>query len=154
MLAGEKSFCQHQRAWQTQNCDTLERSDPGPKWKSGRNDINGNAKRRKELKCVTIFLDTNGNFQLDENETSFKPSEDGKFSEIVTPRSILCPYVFPDNQEANVTFPIEEHKSYLTWINFERPRVLLFGIQDSGSGKVQMGHPPNPKTTRRMPNQT
>ncbi|MEL0005396.1 MAG: hypothetical protein VW643_06315, partial [Opitutales bacterium] len=42
----------------------------------------------------------------------------------------------PDNPEANVTFPIEEHKAHLAWINFESPSSpLIFGLQDSGSGE-------------------
>jgi len=35
-----------------------------------------------------------------------------------------------------VTFPLEEAKVHLAWINFEAPsELLLFGVQDSGSGE-------------------
>ncbi len=93
------------------------------------------APEEKGTSAATLFLDTNGNFQLDENETSFKPAEDGKFSQIAPPGQYsVC--IQPDNPEANVTFPIEEHKAHLAWINFESPSSpLLFGLQDSGSGE-------------------
>ena len=45
------------------------------------------APEEKGSSAATLFLDTNGNFQLDENETSFKPAEDGKFSQIAPPAS-------------------------------------------------------------------
>jgi len=88
----------------------------------------------KGFSSATLFLDQNGNFQLDENETSFKPAENGSFSQIAPPGQYsVC--IQPDNPEANVTCPLEEAEAYLAWINFEAPsELLLFGVQDSGSG--------------------
>ena len=41
----------------------------------------------------------------------------------------------PDNQEANITRPIDEHKAYLTWVDFEQhSQPLLFGLQQDGNG--------------------
>ena len=53
--------------------------------------------------------------------------------------------IIPDNQDANITFPIEEHKSYLTWVDFEQqspPFYLGFNRMETA-----VGHPPN-KTTK------
>jgi len=118
------------------------------------NDINGNAKKDSNesgSNAVTIFLDTNGNFQIDENETSFKPSNDGSFAEIVRPGQFSV-RIIPDNQDANITFPIEEHKSYLTWVDFEQQSPpLLFGIQQdgnsSGSSSQQNNQTSEPEKT-------
>ncbi len=87
----------------------------------------------KGFSSATLFLDQNGNFQLDENETSFKPAENGSFSQMAPPGQYsVC--IQPDNPEANVTCPPEEAKAYLAWINFEVPsELLLFGVQDSSS---------------------
>lgn len=84
--------------------------------------------------AATLFLDENGNFQIDENETSFKPGEDGTFSHAVPPGQFsVC--ILPDNQEANITRPIDEHKAYLTWVDFEQhSQPLLFGLQQDGNG--------------------
>jgi Ca-activated chloride channel family protein len=79
---------------------------------------------------VTIFLDANGNSQLDQNETSFKPSKDGSFSHISSPgQYTVC--IQPDNPEANITLPFEKPHVYLTWIDFEKSAApLLFGIYE------------------------
>ncbi len=84
--------------------------------------------------AATIFLDENGNFQIDENETSFKPGEDGSFSHAVPPGQFsVC--ILPDNEEANITRPIDDHKAYLTWVDFEQnSQALLFGLQEDGNG--------------------
>jgi len=105
------------KVWNDQDGDGIEGSD------------------EKGFSSATLFLDQNGNFQLDENETSFKTSENGSFSQIAPPGQYsVC--IQPDNPEANVTYPLEEAKAYLAWINFEAPsELLLFGIQDSGSGE-------------------
>ena len=77
------------------------------------------------LGSVSLFLDDNGNFKLDDNETSFKPSEDGKFIQVVPPgRHSLC--IQPDSPEARVTWPEDEHKRYLTWVNFEHSSETLY----------------------------
>ena len=100
--------------------------------------------------AATVFIDNNGNFQLDENETSFKPSDDGKFSQIVPPGQYsLC--IKPDNPEANVTYPIEEHKAYLTWVDFEQSsKPMFFGIQDRSEGNSSSESSPqnNPNPER------
>ena len=80
-----------------------------------------------------LFLDQNGNFQHDENETSFKCEKDGTFSQIVPPGQYsLCLEL--ENKDANITFPIEEKKAYLTWVDFETPSTGLdFGVQDNSN---------------------
>jgi len=105
------------KVWNDQNGDGLEGPD------------------EKGFPSATLFLDQNGNFQLDKNETSFKPAENGSFSQIAPPGQYsVC--INPDNPEANVTFPLEEAKAHLAWINFEAPsELLLFGVQDRGSGE-------------------
>ena len=71
------------------------------------NDANGNGERDKSESgsaSSTLYLDRNGNFQLDENETSFKPGKDGAFEHLVPPgQHSLC--IQPDSPDANVTFP-------------------------------------------------
>ena len=100
--------------------------------------------------AATLFIDKNGNFQLDDNETSFKPSDDGKFSQIVPPGQYsLC--IKPDNPDANVTYPIEEHKAYLTWVDFEQSsKPMFFGIQDRSEGNSSSESSPqnNPNPER------
>ncbi len=103
-------------------------------------DVNGNAKREREeggSASATLFLDGNGNFQMDENETSFKPEKDGNFERMVSPgQHSLC--IKPDNPDANVTFPIEEKKAYLAWVDFESASENLdFGIQESQQSEQQ-----------------
>jgi len=84
---------------------------------------------------VSLFLDDNGNFKLDDNETSFKPSENGEFVQVVPPGQYsLC--IKPDSPEAKITWPEDEHKGYLTWVNFEHSsETLLFGVFDNHSGE-------------------
>jgi len=100
--------------------------------------------------AATLFIDKNGNFQLDDNETSFKPSDDGKFSQIVPPGQYsLC--IKPDNPDTNVTYPIEEHKAYLTWVDFEQSsKPMFFGIQDRSEGNSSSESSPqnNPNPER------
>ena len=78
-----------------------------------------------------LFLDEDGNFELDENETSFAPDSNGSFLLPLPPGQYsLC--IAPDNADANITFPIEEKKAYLTWVDYESPSdSLLFGVQDN-----------------------
>jgi len=105
------------RVWHDQDGDGLEGPD------------------EKGFSSATLFLDLNGNFQLDENETFFKPAENGSFSQIAPPDQYsVC--IQPDNPEANVTYPLEEAKAHLASIDYEKPsELLLFGVQDSGSGE-------------------
>ena len=78
-----------------------------------------------------LFLDQNGNFLMDENETSFSPDSNGTFAFPIAPGQYsVC--ILPDNPDANITFPIEEKKGYLTWVDFESTSdPLIFGIQDN-----------------------
>ena len=80
-----------------------------------------------------LFLDEDGNFQLDENETSFNPDSNGSFAFPAPPGQYsVC--ILPDNPDANITFPIEDKKAYLTWIDYESPsNSLIFGVQDNSS---------------------
>ncbi|MBT3637389.1 MAG: VWA domain-containing protein [Opitutae bacterium] len=99
-------------------------------------DENGNGAREKAESgsiSSTLFLDRNGNFQLDENETTFKPEKDGSFERLVSPgQHSLC--IKPDNPDANVTFPIGARKAYLTWLDFESMSENLdFGVQEPAS---------------------
>jgi hypothetical protein len=44
----------------------------------------------------------------------------------------LC--IQPDNPDANVTFPLESQKAYLSWVDFESSAENLdFGIQDQSN---------------------
>ena len=102
----------------------------GTVWK----DENGDGERNSEEKGYNggkLFLDQNGNFVRDENETSFEPSADGSFNYPVRPGQYsLC--VEPTNPDANITFPIEVRKAHLAWTGFESPSIELdFGIQDN-----------------------
>ena len=104
----------------------------GNVWK----DENGNGQKDKldaGFSAVKLFLDQNGNFQLDQNETAFEPKEDGSFVHPVPPGQYsVC--VQPQNPDANVTFPIEAIKAYLTWVDFESiSENLNFGIQDNSN---------------------
>lgn len=98
--------------------------------KDGNLDANESA-----LSNAILYFDLNGNFQLDENESSFKPSDDGRFAQVVPPGQYsLC--VRPDSPEAIITTPPGDNKSYLTWVDFESPSdLLLFGIFDPKSGE-------------------
>ena len=104
----------------------------GNVWK----DENGNGQKDKldtGFSAVKLFLDQNGNFHLDQNETAFEPEEDGSFVHPVPPGQYsVC--VQPQNPDANVTFPIESNKAYLTWVDFESTSENLnFGIQDNNN---------------------
>ena len=100
-------------------------------------DENGNGIKDKEDKgfsSVKLYLDNNGNFQHDENETFFEPEKDGSFYQPVIPsknrQHTLC--IEPKNPDANITFPIEINKSYLTYSDYESiSEDLNFGIQDN-----------------------
>ena len=74
-------------------------------------------------------MDENGNFQHDENETSFEPERDGTFYKHVSPGQYsVC--IEPKNPDANVTFPIEIKKAYLAWTDYDSVSENLdFGIQ-------------------------
>ena len=102
----------------------------GQVWK----DENGNGSRESEDKeyiSVKLYLDENGNFQYDENETAFEPADDGSFAQPVPPgQYTVC--IQPQNPDANITFPIEQKKAYLVWTDFEsKSENLDFGIQDN-----------------------
>jgi hypothetical protein len=102
----------------------------GQVWK----DENGNGSRESEDKeyiSVKLYLDENGNFQYDENETAFEPTDDGSFAQPVPPgQYTVC--IQPQNPDANITFPIEQKKAYLVWTDFEsKSENLDFGIQDN-----------------------
>lgn len=100
-------------------------------------DENGNGIKDEEDKgfsSVKLYLDNNDNFQHDENETFFEPEKDGSFYQSVLPsktrQHILR--IEPKNPEANVTFPIEVNKAYLTYSDYESiSENLNFGIQDN-----------------------
>jgi len=97
-------------------------------------DKNGDAQQNEgegPYSQAKLFLDQNGNFNLDENETSFVPDSNGSFLLPLPPGQYsLC--IAPDNADANITFPIEEKKAYLTWVDYESPSdSLLFGVQDN-----------------------
>jgi len=120
----------------------------GQIWK----DENGNGFKDSEdngYASVKLYLDQNGNFQLDQNETSFEPQEDGSFTQPVPPGQYsVC--IQPQNPDANITFPIEENKAYLAWTDFEsKSENLDFGIQDNNqqdqnSTKPQSKPQPSP----------
>ena len=97
-------------------------------------DKNGDAQKNEDegpYSQAKLFLDQNGNFNLDENETSFAPDSNGSFLLPLPPGQYsLC--IAPNNADANITFPIEEKKAYLTWVDYESPSdSLLFGVQDN-----------------------
>jgi Ca-activated chloride channel family protein len=97
-------------------------------------DKNGDAQKNEgegPYSQAKLFLDQNGNFNLDENETSFAPDSNGSFLLPLPPGQYsLC--IAPENADANITFPIEEKKAYLTWVDYESPSdSLLFGVQDN-----------------------
>ena len=103
-------------------------------------DKNGNSQKENEeagFSQAKLFLDKDGNFQLDDNETSFIPDNNGSFTFPAPPGQYsVC--VLPNNADANITYPIEEKKAYLTWIDYESPtEPLLFGIQDNSQEQQQ-----------------
>ena len=103
-------------------------------------DKNGDAQKNEDegpYSQAKLFLDQNGNFNLDENETSFAPDSNGSFLLPIPPGQYsLC--IAPENADANITFPIEEKKAYLTWVDYESPSEnLLFGVQDKSQQDSQ-----------------
>ena len=91
-----------------------------------------------------LFLDLDGNLKLDENESSFSPTDSGAFSWAVPPgQHVLC--VETQSQEGNLTqtFPHESQKAHLTYVDFETSADKLdFGIhappdENQGSGQDQ-----------------
>jgi len=117
-------------------------------------DVNGNGIREKTengSNSSTLFLDGNGNFQLDENETSFKPEKDGSFERLISPgQHSLC--IKPENPDANITMPIENRKAYLTWVDFESTSENLdFGIQEPASENKQNDSPEQNQTENAPP---
>ena len=112
-------------------------------------DENGNGQKDSEDKgfsSAKLFLDQNGNFKPDQNETSFEPKKDGSFAHPVPPGQYsVC--VQPQNPDANITFPIDEKKAYLAWVDFESTSENLdFGIQDNNqedqNSSDQQNQPP------------
>ena len=77
-----------------------------------------------------IFIDTDGNFELNENESSFSPFPDGSFKIPVNQgQHSVC--ITLENKDANITFPLDENKAYLTWADFETESDnLIFGVAD------------------------
>ncbi|MDG1326457.1 MAG: hypothetical protein P8P49_11880, partial [Opitutales bacterium] len=100
----------------------------------------------KGFASAKLFLDQNGNFQPDQNETIFEPNKDGTFIHPVPPGQYsLC--IQPENQDANITFPIEDRKAYLTWVDFESvSQNLDFGIQDNSQEDQNSSDQQNPST--------
>ncbi|MEC7401626.1 MAG: hypothetical protein VX821_06490, partial [Verrucomicrobiota bacterium] len=98
-------------------------------------DKNGNGIRESTesgFKNATLYLDQNGNFAMDENETTFKPQEDGSFAQPVPPGQYsVC--VLPDNPDANVTFPLDAR---------ELPPSPQVDIQTSSCGWTPTTPPP------------
>ena len=84
---------------------------------------------------ANLFLDLDGNLALDENETSFKPSESGLFSQIVPPgQYVLCIQI--ESEDANVTFPISNEKAHLAAVDFETvAKHLDFGVSAPQEGQ-------------------
>jgi hypothetical protein len=91
-----------------------------------------------------LFLDLDGNLKLDENESSFSPTDSGAFSWAVPPgQHVLC--VETQSQEGNLTqtFPHESQKAHLAYVDFETSAEKLdFGIhtppdENQGSGQDQ-----------------
>ncbi len=116
-------------------------------------DQNGNGKKDQEDKgfsSAKLFLDQNGDFQPDQNETTFEPQDDGSFAYPVQPGQYsVC--ILPQNPDANVTFPIEEKKAYLAWVDFENvSQNLDFGIHDNSeedqNSSSQQNQPPPPSS--------
>ncbi len=107
------------KVWMDKNGDAQKNLDEGP------------------FSQAKIFLDLNGNFNLDDNETSFSTDSNGSFAHPTQPGQYsVC--ILPNNADANITFPIEEKKAYLTWVDYESPSEnLLFGVQDKSQQDSQ-----------------
>ena len=69
-----------------------------------------------------LFLDRDGNLSHDQNETSFKPSDSGKFSQVVPPgQHVLCIQVENDDSNITQTFPpMETLSKPYTWLGMYR----------------------------------
>ena len=79
---------------------------------------------------ATLFLDLDGNLNLDENETSFKPSENGDFAQAVPPGKHVLG-ISIESESSAITFPKEKVKAHLTFVDFETTAEHLnFGIHD------------------------
>ena len=99
------------------------------------------------------FLDSNGNFQLDQNETRFNPSQNGNYRQAIPPgQHSIC--IAPSNPDANITFPIQEKKAYFTWAEFEMSSSNLdFGIQDDSEKQNQSQDPSDSQNQEPEPSQ-
>ena len=63
----------------------------------------------------------------------------------------LC--IQPDNPEANVTFPLEAKKAYLSWVDFESSvKNLNFGIQNPADQDDQES-PSSPEQNQPQPSE-
>ena len=61
--------------------------------------------------------------------------------------------VQPDNPDANITFPLDDKKAYLSWVDFESSAANLdFGIQDQ-SEQQQQQEPSNPEQNQSQASQ-
>jgi Ca-activated chloride channel homolog len=102
---------------------------------------------------ATLFLDLDGNLALDENETSFKPSESGEFSQVVPPgQHVLCIQI--EGEDANVTFPVNDEKAHLASVDFETAaKHLDFGVStpQEGQGESQKDTESDPKDSDSEP---
>ena len=90
---------------------------------------------------ATLFLDFNGNHTFDNNETSFKPSDSGAFTQIVPPgRHVLGIEV--EGEAAIVTFPKEAPKAHLAFVDFETASEHLdFGAHDPNQQNQNQSDP-------------
>ena len=77
-----------------------------------------------------LFLDLDGNLALDQNETTFQPSDSGAFSQVVPPgQHVLCIQVESEEGNMTQTFPPEEQKGHLAFVDFETAAEHLdFGV--------------------------
>lgn len=108
---------------------------------------------------ANLFLDLDGNLALDENETSFKPSESGEFSQVVPAgQHVLCIQI--EGEDANVTFPANDEKAHLASVDFETAaKHLDFGVStpQEGQGESQQDNQnsdPNPQDPKDGENET
>lgn len=99
---------------------------------------------------ATLFLDLDGDLAHDENETSFQPDSDGSFSRPVPPgQHVLC--IQQPNPDANVsiTYPREENKAHLVFVELETTAEHLdFGIhsppdQNQDQSQSPQNQPPD-----------
>ena len=88
-----------------------------------------------------LFLDQNGNFLMDENETSFSPDSNGTFAFPIAPGQYQ--FVFFLIILTPTLLSLLRKKGYLTWVDFESTSdPLIFGIQDNTES--QDNNSPNP----------